>query len=189
MIILLLLATLGVVTPSDTGFASIVLEQVRRHPLLTHVDLYKLAHQAAFGAEHAIPDSAMAAAWLAREWEALPDRPEATFDTIAPGGTLVRLNLRAWRDQGGSPDVVLAAFLETGRSFERRPEVFDRYWAAIVELARTQRIPFDAESLRRHGAMMRNRGYPAVSHSPEYRAAYQPAYRVVRPEVVHRLRR
>lgn len=188
MPLLLLLAALGAGAPCDTAFASIVLEQVRRHPALTQADLYKLAHQAAFGAEHAIPDSTAAAEWLAREWASLPDRPEAIFDTIAPGGALVRLNLRAWRDAGGAPEVVLAAFLETGRSFERRPAVFDRYWATIIELARGKRIPFDAMALGRHGDAMRARGYPAVGHSASYRAAYQPAYRVVRPEIVHRLR-
>ncbi|MBA2291293.1 MAG: hypothetical protein H0W15_02430 [Gemmatimonadales bacterium] len=188
MAFLMLLTTLAVAAPHDTSFASIVLDEFRRHPILTRVDLYKLAHQAAFGAEHSIPDSANAAEWLAREWGSLPDRPEAIYDTIAPGGALVRLNLRAWRDGGGSRDVVLAAFLETGRSFERRPEVFERYWATIVELARLRRVPFDPAVLRRHGDTMRVRGYPAVSHSAEYRAAYQPAYRVVKPEIVQRLR-
>lgn len=184
MTFLLFLATLTATAPADTAFAAIVIEQVRRHPVLTHVDLYKLAHQAAFGAEHAIPDSGLAAAWLTREWEALPERPEPIFDTIAPGGALVRLNLRAWRDQGGTPAVVLAAFLETGRTYQRDKETFVRYWATIVQLARARRIPFDAELLIRHGTTMRSRDYPAVSHSPEYRAAYQPAYRVVRPELV-----
>ena len=55
----LLLALAGA---PDTTFGAVVMSHVARYPAMTVSDLYKLTHQAAFGAEHAIPDSATAAA-------------------------------------------------------------------------------------------------------------------------------
>lgn len=182
---LLLLTTLLGAPASDTTFAAIVREQLRRHPEMVITDLYKLAHQSTFGAEHAIVDSAAARQWLDREWSTMGTGPlESVYDTIAPEGTLVRLNLRAWRDEGGSPDVVLAAFLATGRVPMGSPDQFEGAWATVVSLASRKAIAFDADALIEYGQMMRARGYPAVGHSDAYRARSRPAYRVVRRDLV-----
>jgi len=173
----LLLALAGA---PDTTFRAVVTSHVTRFPAMTITDLYKLTHQAAFGAEHAIPDSATAAAWLEREWAALPDTSsEALLDTIAPGGRVLRVNLRSWKAAGRPPTPVLRAFLATGREHQRDAARFEQYWAEVVDLARESRIPFDAGMLARHGAGMRAGNYPAVSHSDAYRRRHAPAYRVV----------
>jgi hypothetical protein len=164
----------------DTSFREVVLAHVARYPAMTVTDLYKLTHQAAFGAEHAIPDSATAAAWLEREWSALPDTStEALLDTIAPGGAAVRISLRAWKAAGRPQAAVLRAFLATGREHRGNELRFERYWRDVIALARESKIPFDVEPLVRHADQMRTGGYPAVSHSDIYKRTYAPAYRVV----------
>ncbi len=176
--------------PSDTAFARIVTGHIARYPAMTVTDLYKLVHQSAFGSEHAAVDSIAAARWLDSEWKSLGDGPlEPLFDTIAPGGALVRVHLRAWRDARGSSDVVLRAFINTGRDYRRDPRRFARYWDTAIDLARRGVIAFDAAELERYGDTMRQRQYPAVSHSPAFRHQYRPAYRVVTPEAVYQARR
>ena len=171
---------------NDTAFAAIVRSHLQRFPLMTTTDLYKLTHQAAFGAEHAISDSAVAAGWLQREWNEMGVAPRTQlFDTIAPGGTLVRLNLRAWRAAGGDHSAVLGAFLATGRATRRDTTTFERYWTTITRMAEMKRLGFDPGALQRLGDSMRVRGYPAMNHSSRYRSAYHPAYRVIDPALLH----
>ncbi len=170
----------------DTSFRTVVLSHLARYPAMTVTDLYKLTHQAAFGAEHSIPDSATAATWLEREWASLPDTSsEALLDTIAPRGAVLRINLRAWKAAGRSRAAVLRAFLATGRDHHRDPARFEEYWHEVIALARGSRIPFAADALVRHADEMRARQFPAVGHSDAYKRRHHPAYRVVSREAMN----
>ncbi|MGE5344575.1 MAG: hypothetical protein ACM3JH_01365 [Acidithiobacillales bacterium] len=155
-------------------------------------DAYKWLFQAASGGEHAIPNEESARSWLEQEWESLGrTRPGEPLEVpLRPDGALVRLNLRPYRDRGGSPDELLRAFLRSARSFAPEPGLFRASWAALGKaLAAHPLGPLNEEEWRRLDAAMRANGYPAVHHSRAYTSARHPAYRVLTKEEARRLLR
>ncbi len=162
-------------------YRPLLLEQAKRYPAMTAQDCYKLLYQACHGAEHAVTDEAMAATWLDAEWAKLGPTAtgEALLEPVTPDGTLVRVNLRPYRDQGGSAAALGRAFFLTGSHRAGTGDAMAAVWSQVEELAAQGRLPFSAEVAQRFGAQMARAGYPAVHHSEEYARAYRPAYRVV----------
>jgi hypothetical protein len=153
-------------------------------------DAYKWLFQAANGGEHAVPDQESARAWLEQEWASLgttaPGEPLEV--PLRPDGALVRLNLRPYRDRGGAPEALLAAFLRSARAFEPDPVLFQVWWNALgEELAARPLGPLNRAEWGRLDAAMRAKGYPAVHHSPAYAATRRPAYRVLTKDEAGRL--
>jgi hypothetical protein len=167
-------------TPGESAIARILLRQFARHPIMEPQDVYKLVFQAVMGSRHAGLDSAMAAAWLAREVAALgPGPAEPMLDTISTDGRMVRVNLRPYLAAGGSPDALLDAFLRTAREYEGSPARLRRELAEVERLAGEGVVPLSRAVLHAYFARMRAQGFPAVEHSNAYEEAYHPAYRVV----------
>lgn len=182
-----LIATVfGSLTPSRAvaghrgDFAEVVAEHLRRYPGLEIQDLYKLAFQAAMGAEHAVPSREAARAWLEREIAGLVmTSAEPLSDPLSPDGELVRINLRPFIDVGGDADMLLDAFVQTATDFEGSSSRLEEYWSTIESMAASGRLPFGREDLQRFRVEMKERGWPALHHSATYDRLYHPAYRVV----------
>ena len=76
--------------------AAYLADQAWRHPALRPRDAIKLCYQAAYGAEHLLPDPAAAREYLRRELNACAaDAAEPLYEEISPD--LCRVNLRAWK--------------------------------------------------------------------------------------------
>ena len=183
----LLAATLSLLLglPSDlaaddvTSFAAAAL---RADPEVRIEDAYKWLFHATRGGEHAIRDEAAVRTWLEREWTSLG--PSETGEPLAvslrPDGALVRLNLRPFKDRGGRPEALLAAFLRSARSFQGGSEPFEAAWRVLGQrLAGSPSGPLDGAAWRRLDAEARAKGFPAWHHSDAYSAARRPAYRVL----------
>jgi hypothetical protein len=163
------------------GFAAIVLAHLVRYPAMQLEDVYKLAHQACLGSEHAVRDRAQAERSLERELVQLGDGPrEPTIDPIAPDGRIVRVHLRPFLAAGGDATGLLDAFVRTANEFRGSHERLRSSWATVEALAADGSLPavsrVDTETF---GRRMEDAGYPAVHHSAAYGATYRPAYRVV----------
>jgi hypothetical protein len=145
-------------------------------------DAYKYLFQATMGGEHAAPDREAAFARLEKEWVEMGDAPagENEWEPLCPDGSIGRVNLRPFKRGGGKQSDLIEAFLASSR--ELRPDK-DRFLAAWDELGRRLEKEsigkLDHKAWQRFDAEMRERGYPAVSHSDEYRRAKRPAYRVL----------
>jgi hypothetical protein len=167
----------------ETAFQQILARQVSRYPRLEIQDLYKLTYQAAMGAEHAVPDVAAAQDWLERELSQLGAGPqEPVVDTISPDGHMARLHLRPYVAAGGDPSALLTAFVRTANEHRGTREQLRRYWSYAVHLAAMGGLPFNQTDLLSFWADVEAKGFPIVHHSAGYRAAYKPAYRVIRRE-------
>jgi len=143
-------------------------------------DLYKLAHQAALGSEHAVSDALSAGDRLLRELADLVGDPvEPLMDAISPGGRMLRVHLRPFLAAGGDPERLLQAFVRTANEYKGSVNDLKRYWISIVDLAAQGQIPFHAGGLRRFIGGMEAACFPAIHHSAQYQAAYRPSYRVV----------
>ena len=178
----------------------------QRYPLLQARDIYKLVHQSVFGPGHAVASAVRARVALATELRALAtqckmqtakcrvqqDGNEELIEPIDPNGKLVRVNLRPRkvrrekregrnrnRSEGDGTEVewLVAAMVESARRVKGDPEQMRRRLTAAVRWCRT-RLPLQAVELARIAAEAGTAGFPALHHSPVYRRAYQPAYRV-----------
>ena len=161
------------------AWLAIVAKHVQRYPGWDVDDLYKLAMQAALGAEHAAPDAGTARHRLLREIDGLgPGQDEPQVDPISPDGRLARVHLRPFLAAGGAPGELLEAFLATARTHRAAPGRLRRLWSYLLAPAPDHR-PFERAALIECLARYAAAGYPAVHHSPAYSARYRPAYRVV----------
>lgn len=144
------------------------------------VDLYKRLHQAWNGPGHMIPSPEAAAAYLRQEWEELGacTEGEALIDTLVADAPFVRLNLRPYRDAGGSADSLLAAFLRSAAA-QTDTVAFARDWEEVGRRCSIGDLPFSRAAFDSLDEAMRPAGYPAVHHSATYRSRHLPAYRVL----------
>lgn len=163
-----------------TAIDAIVSAELARYPRMAPEDLYKLLHQAAMGSEHAMHDTAGVRSWMVRELATMGTAGrEPLVDTIAPGGAIVRINLRPWVAAGRSTDSLLAAFIATATAYPPDTARLARYLAAADAIVAAGRAPFGVDAWRALVATERGRGFPAIEHSDGYVESYRPAYRVV----------
>lgn len=164
----------------EIAFWRILVNQVSRYPQLEPRDLYKLAHQAALGSEHALTDPVGARRWLERELVEMGPGPDDPFlDPISADGQIVRLHLRPYLAAGGDPAVLLDAFVRTAQEFHGSVETLRRYLRYAVKIDLGGDLPFTLEAMLEFFARMENLGFPAAHHSEQYELAYRPAYRVI----------
>ncbi len=157
---------------------ALIADHRARYPLAGPLDIYKLLYQGILGAEHLLRGGEAAfAERLVTEYTAVgpPVPAELLWEPVRPDGGLGRLHLRPYKARGGDPAALIAAALEAGLKSWGSKSLLQEVWEAwsahescpVPEAARKLTIRLAAE------------GYPAVHHSPEYRGAYQPAYRLV----------
>ncbi len=150
-------------------------------PRMEPQDAVKLAYQSAFGCGHLLPAQEICALMIKNEISATPE-DEDEFPITPIGNGLCRMNLASppvralgaemiARMMQASDDMVR----ERGGSAER----FEEMLGQIKRLAQSGEAPFSAKELQAYLADYRAQGCPVVSHTPAYREAYHPAYRVV----------
>jgi hypothetical protein len=162
----------------------------RRYPRMELVDVYKLLHQAAMGPGHAIDDLKSVRDKLEAEVAQLGEGPDDPIaDPISPDGKLARVHLRPYLAAGHSARFLVDAFVQTGHSRPEAPERLEKFCACLGDLAATGGIPFPRDEVERYVQTVARRSYPAMHHSDVYRAAYQPAYRVVALDLLPALHR
>lgn len=149
-------------------------------PKMRVEDAYKWLYQARMGGEHAIGDEDGARRWLHDEWGTLgsPMKGEPLIVKLRPDGSLIRVNLRPYKANGGDQKSLLEAFVESAMQFKPDLEHFKKAWLALMNISPMGPIsPIAWEKLDK---VARTNGYPPMHHSPEYTKAYRPAYRILR---------
>lgn len=155
-------------------------QHLQRYPRMELADVYKLLHQAAMGAGHAIGDPAQAREALRAECAALEaDDQEPAVDPISPDGQLARVHLRAWLAAGHELDKLADAFLATPQHHPAAPDRLAKFCACLGDLADSGAIPFARDQVSAFFDPLVAGRFPVLRHSDAYRSAYRPAYRVV----------
>lgn len=153
-------------------------------PEMEPCDGVKLLYQSRFGCGHLLPPDGQLAERIRAEADETPasaDLPPFSFI----GNGLCRMNLAAPAVRALPPERLARMMTLTAEDVppmteddERLPG-FERELALLRKAAQEGLAPFSAAALDSYLAEYRAAGYPPVSHSPRYRAAYQPAYRVI----------
>jgi hypothetical protein len=164
----------------NAGFSDIILSHISRYPLAKIIDLYKLAHQAALGSEHALDNIDTAREWLTREIDEMGAAiEEPMLDPISADGQILRVHLHPYLTSGADPEILLNAFILTANNFPGSTGQLSRYWTITTTLAEEGSIKFLPDNLNTYFTRMKVMNYPPVHHSPQYLESYKPHYRVV----------
>jgi hypothetical protein len=141
--------------------------------------VYKLLYQGILGPEHLIAEPEVFTARLLAEYETVPAAAdELLYEPVRPDGRLLRVNLRPFKARRGDLDRLLDACLEAARVRWGTPGDLRAAWAAVADACQAGRWPHLGE-VATFSAWLDAHGYPAVYHSPRYRQAYRPAYRLI----------
>lgn len=158
--------------------ASLFAAQLARYPAAQLTDLLKALYQSVMGCGHFAPEEARARAALLEELHALaPSAADAPL--LEELGGYSRAHLAPCRRAGVQPETLLRLFLLSAQAEtpERRAAL-----AAAAAQAPALTLPFDTEEVRRQTQAYLAAGCPPLHHSDAFRAAYAPAYRVVRTQ-------
>lgn len=150
-----------------------IIEQCRKYPKMQPNDLYKALYQSVFGCGHLVNDPSAAADFIRRE--AAFSVPNDTV-TEPLDGDYTRVYLSSL-----SEELSASTFAELFALSAKQPcgdicsleEKLNTATACINEL------PFKFEQWDTALKGWRKEGFPACHHSPEYRNAYHPAYRLL----------
>lgn len=148
------------------------------YPAMQPQDAVKLLYQMEFGPEHLIKNPEKSLANLRQEMAGLAPKPgEKMYEPIGNG--LCRWNLRPCLARQIPPEDINRLLVETARGMQGDKRHLQQLLHELEEMAEADETPFEAIELDVFLIQYRDLRCPAVHHSPEYRAAYQPAYRVV----------
>lgn len=153
----------------------ILLAHAGRYPLMEPTDAVKLIYQNEFGCGHFVRDEAAALAYLRREYAQTEKGGQPMYEPIGNG--FFRVNLAAVEEN--ELERLGREFIRSARIQKGSRETFAQKLEVLKELTAQGIFGFDSVALEDYLKSYREAGYPAVSHSPTYREAYRPAYRVI----------
>ena len=149
---------------------------VKRYPLMQPTDAVKLIYQNEFGGGHLIRDEEICLNYLRQEYTSVEKNPTVPlYEDIGNG--IVRVNLAAVKEE--NLEQLGKNFIDSAAKHQGTPKSFRNKLEVLRTLTAEGVFAFDLDSLNSYLSEYEAAGYPAVSHSPEYRQAYNPAYRVV----------
>ena len=153
-----------------------------RYPQMKPVDVVRLIYENEFGGGRDVSDVEESLNRIKSELLIVKsDRNMPLTEPVGDG--YVRVNLAAIKDHGITPERLNEMYLKSSRVSVRNTFSFRKKLQEMEELHYEKPLfGFSGDELKYFLYDYARRGYPAVSHSPEYRAAYHPAYRVVKEE-------
>lgn len=158
----------------------ILREHAKRYPLMQPTDAVKLIYQNEFGGGHLIWDEEACLNYLRREYADLEKDPTVPlYEDIGNG--IIRVNLAAVKPE--DLERLGRAFIDSAARHKGSLDSFLNKLKVLETLTEEGVFPFDTNALSVYLSEYKAVGYPVVSHSPDYRAFYKPAYRIMLFEV------
>jgi hypothetical protein len=177
---IMLLLSASMSAQDIVGFVN---RQMESYPQSRLLDIYKSCFQDYMGAEHLVSDKDRVKAYLDEELNT------TTLDELMPwyyepcgiDGNYVRVSIRAVKEGIMTEDLLLDAFIRSANN-PRRPTIDawrDRWHEIIGTIDEMHlNLPNYLEDKQFIDSVLSKDKY-AISHSPEYREAYHPHYRIV----------
>lgn len=181
--IVLLVAWLLTMTLSAQEIQSFVDRQLEFAPKSRLIDIYKSCFQDYMGAEHLVKDKAAVKAYLEEELAttSLADMMAWTVEPCGIDSQYVRVSLRTVMENVVPAETLLDAFVRSANTTQRPSlESWKERWHTIISAIdeMSLQLPFYDEDKHFIDSIL-SVGKYAVSHSPQYREAYHPHYRIV----------
>ena len=169
------------------GFVS---RQMATYPESRLLDIYKSCFQDYMGAEHLVSDRQRVKAYLDEELQttSLDDLMPWYYESCGINGQYIRVSIRAIKENLITDDMLLDAFIRSANS-EKRPSVeswCDQWHKIIGTIDQMELGLANYQQDRAFIDSILTVGKYAISHSPEYREAYRPHYRIVEKGIFER---
>ena len=164
--------------------------QMETYPELRLLDIYKSCFQDYMGAEHLVTDSEKVKAYLDEELAttSLDDLLPWSYEPCGIGSNYYRVSIRTIKENDISEEMLLDAFVRSANSVERPSvESWRDRWHIIIGTIDQMNLdlPHYEEDKQFIDSVL-SVGKYAISHSPEYREAYRPHYRIVEKGIFER---
>jgi len=165
---------------------ALLLKQYDLYPKMQIQDTVKLIYQNEFAGGHLIENEDDILRKLLEELCSLKHScmdkrvPCDAFEDI--GNNLCRLHLAALKYYDISLNTVNKLFISTANSIKGSIQSFEEKLDVLRQCCKEGLLPYPLEELEAYLCSYKKKGYPPVSHSEIFRAAYSPAYRIVRSE-------
>ena len=182
-IILTTLAFICALTLHAQGIEKFVKWQMETYPESRLLDIYKSCFQDYMGAEHLVTDRERVKAYLDQELETttLDDLLPWYYEPCGIDSNYYRVSIRVIKEDIISEEMLLDAFVRSANSVERPSvESWRNRWHVIIGTIDQMQLdlPLYEEDKQFIDSIL-SAGKYAISHSPEYREAYHPHYRIV----------
>lgn len=175
---------------SAQDIQTFVQKQMETYPKSRLLDIYKSCFQDYMGAEHLVSDRLRVKAYLDEELQStsLDSLKTWLYEPCGVDGRYVRVSIRAIKEGLIKEDMLLDAFIRSANTSERRSiESWRDRWHVIIgtiEQMQLQLPNYDKDKQVIESIL--SAGKYAISHSPEYREAYHPHYRIVEKGIFER---
>ena len=185
-ILCLLLMPLSIQAQDTENFVN---HQLQRYPQMRLLDLYKSCFQDFMGAEHLVSDREGVKHYLDTELEqtSVGELPACFYEPSGVNVQYVRVSIRTDKEGLLTEEQLLDAFVRSANG--KRPSVrkWKRQWRKMVATIDKMNLalPHYDEDKTFIDSLL-SVGKYAISHSPEYRKAYHPHYRIVERGIFQR---
>jgi hypothetical protein len=162
----------------DSSVGGLVNRHLAERPALTPRDVYKLLYQGVFGVGHIL--QAGAEGYLQREASELDllEHPGETLtEPVSVDGAVIRVNLRPYVRRRLPIQKLYEAMLAS--QVKGDPEAFLALWDEYVASVRNGEVRMNSAEVEEFNRGVDRVNIKAMHHSPAYRDAYHPAYRVI----------
>ena len=182
-----LILSVAVSAQDIEGFVN---RQLQNYPKSRLLDIYKSCFQNYMGAEHLVSDRQMVTAYLDEELNttSLDDLMPWYYEPCGIEGNYVRVSLRTVKEGIIQENLLLDAFIRSANNKER-PSIdsWREQWHKIIGTIEQMNLnlPSYSEDKQFIDSIL-SAGKYAISHSPEYREAYHPHYRIVERNIFER---
>ena len=164
--------------------------QMQSYPKSRLLDLYKSCFQDFMGAEHLVSDRQRVKAYLDEELNTttLNELMPWNYEPCGIDSNYYRVSIRTVKENVISEDMLLDAYIRSANS-EKRPsvETWRERWHKIIGTIDLMNLslPHYQDDKSFIDSIL-SVGKYAISHSPEYREAYHPHYRIVERDIFER---
>ena len=189
-IILLSFSLMLSIFASAQDIQTFVQKQMETYPKSRLLDIYKSCFQDYMGAEHLVSDRQRVKVYLDEELQgtSLDSLLTWLYEPCGVNGRYVRVSIRAIKEGLIKEDMLLDAFIRSANTSER-PSVeswCDRWHVIIGTIDQMQLQLPNYDKDKQFIESILSAGKYAISHSPEYREAYHPHYRIVEKGIFER---
>ena len=177
---IVLIMSVAVSAQDVEGFVN---RQMQAYPKSRLLDIYKSCFQDYMGAEHLVSDRQRVKAYLDEELNttSLDDLMPWYYEPCGIDSNYYRVSIRGIKESLVSEDLLLNAFIRSANT-EKRPSVesWSKRWHKIIGTINQMKLDLpNFQEDKQFIDSVLSVGKYAISHSPDYREAYHPHYRIV----------
>ena len=182
-VLIMFVVFLGSMLVTAQNIEGFVSNMMQIYPKSRLLDIYKSCFQGYMGAEHLVSNRQSVKAYLDEEiaTTSFDDLMPLYYEPCGPDSCYYRVSIRAIKEGFITKDQLLDAFVRSANSGER-PTVssWSERWHKIIGTIDRMKLNLPRyEEDKQFIESILSIGKYAISHSPEYREAYHPHYRIV----------